>query len=427
MLGKTAPAKRVADVSVGQAVSVEALSKEPLELDWFEQNSSIRTKIGEEETTGLVRRVNPNSIILSTTKGLCKFALGSKFKPLSARANLLLRAALRKNIVSVLGSKGYAVCGSDPEIFAIGEDGIVIPAWEFLPEKPVSSAVETVFWDGVQGEMTTKPSGCLAYQVDSIQRGLAAVKTALKKRFPRARLSYQPVVEVPAKILDGAREEHVALGCAPSKNAYLDEKAICVPDPRALKYRFAGFHLHLGMAGKVATDGLVKALDKILAVVMTAMLAGLDDPIRRQWYGKAGEHRVPLHGLEYRVLSSALFYHPILVHIAFDLARLVMSIEQDGLASVWFGEEELVREIINNCDYKGARRLVKKNLAFLRAILTKVYSVDRVPSVLRLVLEGARELLPDDLEANWRLNGEKNWVDHSEGVDECVRTMRDLK
>ena len=73
------------------------------------------------------------------------------------------------------------------------------------------------------------------------------------------------------------------------------------------------------------------------------------------------------------------------------------------LMFAWQYEEMQVREIINDCDYKGAKKLLKKNKTTVNAILARLYPGydDRAHLILE---EGAKELLPvDDIENVWKL------------------------
>jgi len=63
-------------------------------------------------------------------------------------------------------------------------------------------------------------------------------------------------------------------------------------------------------------------------------MQNLDEPVRREYYGLAGEYRLPPHGLEYRSLSCAWIFHPKAAATILDLARRVVvyatSGENDG-------------------------------------------------------------------------------------------------
>ncbi len=399
--------------------------------------------IGDE---GIVNKVYSNYFQLLRSDGkLRAYPLNVETKQISAATlTAKLRSVLAKRYSSIFGKGDSFNLGSDPEIFVLDQFDTVIPAWNYLPKAPDHTPKQgrgfnfsdaSAFYDGVQAEFQTIPALCLAYHVDSIQAGFSRVLQAARKFNPLAKLSSAPVVSVPQDILDTADETYVMLGCAPSQNIYPDVRPIYIENPRALQIRFAGGHIHIGkIIAEALLSSTVKSLDSILGVCATALLDGLDDPRRRSYYGRAGEFRLPPHGLEYRTLSSAINMHPAMTHLAFDLGRQTVWAVERGYNNLWTCSEQEARDAIDHSDYKLARKIVRRNISYLRAVLMTIYGTTvadpskATTTALRLILEGARNLLPTDMEANWKLDrpvGEAGgWKGHSEVKDGCMTQLQ---
>lgn len=353
--------------------------------------------------------------------------------------------ALKKiNPLSYIGSISYGgfTIGTDPELFVVDEHNVVIPAFTFLPTKKkahegisgMGNRAYMPYWDGFQGEWNTSPGySCLGYLTDQVHHGMQELYKAAREKFPKARLTTACVVEIPEKMMKDADFEFVQLGCAPSLNVY-NVDPIEVPDARDLHIRFAGCHLHFGSTLRQGEtwDVSIKALDSVIGMVMTSLLAGLEDPRRRHFYGKAGEYRLPKHGFEYRVPSSALLCHPTVFHLCFDLARVVVSIARYlDFDRVWKAKEEEVVEIINNVDVKGARRILRKNKSTLEAILNKKYTGYTVYSyphkkIVPFIMGGITEFFNvKDMVKTWYLDPSTRWATHS-GNSNCTVDKLDI-
>ena len=324
------------------------------------------------------------------------------------------------------GNRGNCSTGSDPEVFALDSKGVVIPAWSYLKAKDkVNPQVlledryyARAFYDGFQAEFTTIPGGCHDVLINDIRYGLREVLVAARKIDPKATLTHQCVVEVPFEMMQAASEDHVALGCAPSFNIYEGEEPLVIPQPKQLAIRFAGCHMHFSeLLGQHALARTIKALDKIAGVAMVSLFEGLEDERRRQFYGRAGEYRTPVHGIEWRVPSSAVLVHPVTTYLCFDLARWARAMGLEFSANRWEAEEDEVREVVNACDVKGARKILARNSEMLREITRRLY--DRFQNgsddlAYALLTEGAAKHLPtEDMIANWSL-----------GQAECKKRLR---
>lgn len=324
--------------------------------------------------------------------------------------------------------------GCDPEVFVESAAGSMIPAFLFLPskEKPARTpnwskhfnghGGTTMYWDGFQGEYTTKANYCLGYHGDSIAAGLRGIYDAARKRFKDSKLSLRSVFHLSPEILEGALDEHVAFGCMPSLNAY--GLKVNMPPAREVPFRSAGGHIHFGIGKKnhPKAGKIVKALDAVLGVACVSLFAEFDDPNRRKLYGLPGEYRLPPHGIEYRTLSNAWLSHPLIMNMVFDLARkAVIFGKDDYFEKHWVATEEEVINCIINCDVKAAHKMMERNKEAFLQLLKASYSSAQ-PAELEMLyqvfIKGIRSAIKDplDLTTNWRL--ESGWKPHSGVVGE---------
>lgn len=382
---------------------------------------------GEMEKALLVNKSFPNDSPF-------KHLTGTTGKKIVEAYHRFIRQCEVRGVVG--GTNIGFTSGSDPEIFVTDGNGKVIPAFKFLRHKnkattgnneSYSDSTAPAFWDGFQAEFLTKSASCLAYQVDSVQAGLKDVLKEARKFDPGAKLSIANVCELRLETLQDLPEEFVALGCMPSFNIYSDETPIQIDDPRMLPFRFAGAHIHLGCdKGKWGSyfPAMVRALDRVIGLISVGISGELESPIRRQFYGRAGEYRTPSHGLEYRTLSTTtMLSHPAVWHFVVDMARVVAGAGAHGVMdALWEGDQQEIREIINNLDVKGARRVIEKNKKVFEGLVDYKYNgyYDSSPNTSKfayqLVMEGLPSVVkdPTDVEGNWKLGG--GWISHSDAA-----------
>lgn len=314
--------------------------------------------------------------------------------------------------------------GCDPEVFVEDEDGNVIPAWTFLGSKnkptrayAVDGGNTNVYWDGFQAEFSTRPgTTCLAYLCDHVQEGLRNILTAARKKNKKAKLSNAAVLPVSLKDLENGADEHVQFGCMPSKNVYgIKGKT---EDGRVVPYRFAGGHLHFGFSGGTPepkkTEGLIRALDAVTGVACVSLFAEYDSPVRREYYGLAGEYRTPTHGIEYRTLSNAWCMHPLLMNIVYELSRRAMALYLYSDFSKWKATEEETIITIQTCDVDRARRIMRDN----EALLARMMAIPTLtnPGLFAKILQGGCEVFiaePHNLHRNWEIDTQM-WTNHCE-------------
>lgn len=324
--------------------------------------------------------------------------------------------------------------GCDPEIFVVDGANRMIPAFQFLPNKHEAkphSSVSThdssypsfagsAYWDGFQAEFSCTPTHCHGYQFDMIRQGLRKVIQEGRKVNPKAKLTLKNVFRISEDVLAESAPEHVALGCDPSLNAYASEP-FRVDNPREFPYRVAGGHIHFALqnAAMPHIPHVVKAMDLLAALPAVGMFAEIDNPLRREFYGKAGEYRTPKYGVEYRTLSNAWLGHPAVGHLLFELARQATALYNFEIPYDEFGtSEEEVQEVINHCDVKSARAIFAKSTAAFKRVMGSIPNFqgrpDNAEKLASVVQGGVESLFPEyrEVEKNWKLDG--SWATHTD-------------
>ena len=246
----------------------------------------------------------------------------------------------------------FTVMGCDPELF-FEQDGKVIGAEKVIDEKGLSSRDQSsncndylpLYYgrdkhfvrDGVQIELNPAPHSCRANMGNEIKCAMKALRSHLKAMQTDIKASFRSVVEVDRAELNSLSEKSRVLGCQPSNNLY-DSHATVSVDPVAYNKRSAGGHIHIGLAADPSNClqsqlNLMKRREML--VPLMDVLVGLPsvmvdrDPLaaeRRKVYGRAGEYRLPKHGLEYRTLSNFWLRSYQLMSFVFGLTRLAVSV-----------------------------------------------------------------------------------------------------
>jgi hypothetical protein len=317
--------------------------------------------------------------------------------------------------------------GSDPEVFVVDGDGEILPSWKFLPpkEKAIFTTPMALDWgvktftDGFQAESLNKGGwSCLQLVIYAIRLGLKDILNEARRQHKCSQFTQHNTPIVKKDHLENEPMENVMLGCSPSHNVY-GLMGDFPGNPRKLRYRFAGGHIHISQFQHPdRIERYVKALDKIVGIYFVAAAAGIDNPIRRKYYGQAGEYRKPEWGLEYRTLSNAWLIHPAVAHLAFILSRGAINLVDADLDKLIPFGDELTIETINNCDVDFARKIVKANRDLLTAIFMNgiryygyaVEGASTTPAQKKglstLAEKGILNFIPDvhNWEKNWCLN-----------------------
>lgn len=320
--------------------------------------------------------------------------------------------------------------GTDPEVFVVDDKGEVLPAWTFLgPQINKGTDIgnlhgSQVFADGFQVEFTTKPQLCHEFLVDDVRNGLQKILHCARMVCSEAKLTCKNVVTIPKGVMDETPDNWAQLGCMPSGGFNGEYKIPMGNNPKHIPYRFAGCHIHFGYDFGEAVEDVVRAIDSIVGVASVSALWGLEDPIRRKFYGRATEHRRPRKNhLESRILSSAVLCHPAVFHLHMDLIREAAAFGYSRFNRYWKGSNHKVAKAINELDVELARKLMNSNKDLYMMLLKRIYERTYITKYSILVdlawkalIDGVTAFVdPNDMERNWDLCGD-DWSSQSMSI-----------
>ena len=300
--------------------------------------------------------------------------------------------------------------------------------------------------DGVQAELNPGSTMCRQSMAVYIASSLQAIKTRLESSpdFKGIQTAFDGVVDVDEEELMSLDPASRILGCAPSLN-YYDEGASIGVDPASYRTRSAGGHIHMGIStgDVVRQNGGLKHLVPILDIIVgnTSVMIDRDSRAaeRRQVYGRAGEYRLPSHGLEYRTLSNFWLKDYSLMSFIFVSCRLAKAILftshlPRGTAEVgWDAESELykrvslesVREAINTNNIELAKANFDGVKSFVHDFVKGEYycglTASCLPEVevfLRKIEENGLDFwFPGDIMENWvNQRFERGWENFMSNV-----------
>jgi len=278
----------------------------------------------------------------------------------------------------VLNPRNVPRWGTDPEAF-FKRDGQIIGSEKLIPEKGFRTYSGKVVRDGVQFELNPTSAG----SVSELGRNIGGLFGAVQKRLqqnPGVSVCFDGLVEVAAEELASLSPATRVLGCMPSYNAY-EDRPINV-DPVLYRKRSSGGHIHTGIADKNLMDNRNQAIYAYDIIVGNTIVMFDRDPgarERRENYGRAGEFRLPKHGLEYRTTSNFWLRDYSLMDLTFGLAHIAYELSFqsfNGNRELWDGLAARVniKRIVQAIDQNDAELALKnfKRIApFLRKQLPK--------------------------------------------------------
>lgn len=192
----------------------------------------------------------------------------------------------------------YFTIGSDPEVL-LTDGKRFVSAIGKLPgtkQNPYPTSFGAVHVDNVTAEINIHPATSSQEWEQNMLNALLGLEDMVQSE--GLCTSNQSVGKYSDSDLEHP-DAHEA-GCDPDVNAY-SQMWNCVPALQATKFRCAGGHIHIGTE---LTAGDMEQLAKVLDLMVSLPMLGVDHPMRRNLYGGAGAFRPKSYGMEYRTPSN---------------------------------------------------------------------------------------------------------------------------
>lgn len=258
--------------------------------------------------------------------------------------------------------------GCDPEFFIEDNKGRIVGAEKTLPSYGLQAEYGgKIIIDGVQAELNPPASTCRGTMGAYMKSCLSTLEKTLKAKGMKVCTS--GTVHLDEEELKSLAKENQRLGCGPSNNLYSTRAKVTVNKKNKL-IRSAGGHIHLGIKNP-EPEVIVPILDLLVGNTCVLIDRDPNQAIRRKQYGRAGEYRLPQHGLEYRTPSNFWLRSYQLMGLVMGLCRLAhkvcekeqmynpatCSYDKDGKAMY----PEAIKWLQENINPKAVRVAINKN------------------------------------------------------------------
>jgi len=280
--------------------------------------------------------------------------------------------------------------GCDPELF-LEKGGHIIGSEKVLHDQSLASLEwgtngskttgvlnkNAIVQDGIQIELNPRPNPCRANLGSEIAATFRVLRDHLAK-LDNVNASFSSVIEVSQEEMDSLSEKSKLLGCKPSHNMY-DQAATVSCDGSTYRTRSAGGHIHIGLSRY--SSHLMKHREKLVPLMdvlvgNTSVLIDRDPYAaeRRKVYGRAGEYRLPVYGLEYRTLSNYWLKAYPLFSFVMGMTRMAVSVLDSNLDIALLDTVNLdkVKQAINENELE----LAKENYKPVREFINKYVRQD---------------------------------------------------
>jgi hypothetical protein len=241
--------------------------------------------------------------------------------------------------------------GSDPEFFLSRNDQTK-SAIGILPSKKNcwDKNGNKFYFDNVLAEIAIKPG----YDLNEVLKNThEALKELASLVFPAVfevkSAEYMPEHELKDRL-------SLTAGCEPEYDVY-SLKSISPPEEIISKtsLRTAGGHIHLGLKNRRIYDlfDIVRMMDLFVAVPCLFLDTDSFSKQRKKIYGRSGSHRIPNHGLEYRVLGNFWFSSPSHLSLIYSLTEFTLNfVEQNFHKKFWSTNESLLEQEDPSCAFE---------------------------------------------------------------------------
>ena len=252
--------------------------------------------------------------------------------------------------------------GTDPEGF-FERDGQIIGSSRVLP---VGGLINNAYGkpfvveDGVQFELNPAPANTVHGLATNLENAFGLLRGCLESQ-PGVSLNWDKIVTVSRTELDALDQKARELGCLPSMNIYGSQPLRC--DVKTYRKRSPGGHVHVGLEhtnifshGRDARQRLIPLYDIFVGQWCVLLDRDPGAAERRENYGRAGEFRLPEHGVEYRTLDNFWVRSYTLMSFVFGMTNLATSILVHTIAG---GQQE--KELVNIVNVPRMRKAIEKN------------------------------------------------------------------
>lgn len=245
--------------------------------------------------------------------------------------------------------------GSDPEVVVYSKKtGLPVSAVSLLKGENFNYSKETplkkgrgrtYFHDNANVEGTMPPAKTKKAFVTNVGNYIQDVRSLLGEDFTFVNESYTVFPEQELQ-----SEEAQTFGCSPAFGAF-PFKTIERECNEGLKFRTCGGHIHIGRSDfkNPDSDKLIDFESKLKSAQLFEIILGTSlividndptSPLRKELYGKAGEHRATDYGIEVRSPGNYWLSSPKTVELVWDLSQICYNI-------IFQNKED---EIINSVD-----------------------------------------------------------------------------
>lgn len=310
---------------------------------------------------------------------------------------------------------GLVMMGCDPELFLKSKRNVVASK-ELIPKEGMKASVYSsskIVQDGVQIELNPSPEYCRALLGNNIAKCFKAIKNKLDET--NMSLDFSQKVTIKKEVFEKLPDDTKKFGCAPSNNSYTGSVNVVDVNPLTERTRVAGGHIHIGCKNYI-TDHItfVKLLDIIVGNTCVMIDTNRSNKIRRKIYGRAGDYRLPAHGVEYRTLSNFWLQSYQLTSMVLALVNIAYGVMTEKKYQPWLDavETERIVNAINDNNVKLAidnflkiRHLFPKGNKYVADSTngSELYSTDRF---MKFVEKGKDFYFKEDILTHWVTNPE---------------------
>ena len=324
----------------------------------------------------------------------------------------------------------YPSIGADPEFFIMSIKGKkIIESNKILPKGGLLLSLDksrcTI--DGVQAEINPSPRGCRQGAGEEYKRIFNKLALALSEK--KVTMCLKSMIHFTQEELDELSDDSKKFGCAPSINYYTNKESVITANPDVYGHRSAGGHIHLGanedsklfLCIREKPKLIIRLLDLVLGNTCVMLDRDPNQKERRTVYGRAGEYRLPTHGIEYRTLSNFWIKNYHLMDMVYGFARLGLCIAYNIFEDernypktkssfrevLKASNKKDVQKAINNNDFDLAKRNWDEIKHILVSMIPSTYfnrfpiNVDHLDAFEHFIDKGLDYWFKDDLLTHW--------------------------